>query len=261
MRKLTQEEFLKRAISVHGDKYEYCNSVYINSRTDIIIHCKQCGNDFKQKPLTHLKGHGCNTCAMKNVGMKNLGKPNYKAKHLVLGRGINDLNICVLGNKCYEIWHSILQRTVNEKHKSSHKAYKDASICDEWLLLSNFKKWFDVHYVEGFCIDKDILGLNSKVYSPDTCCMIPNEINASITREKFKRELPMGVMKYKDKFKAVCRLKWLGIFDTAEDAHNAYLKEKKNRIIEMANKWKDKIEQRVYDALVNLDVENFFNNK
>ena len=261
MRKLTQEEFIAKAISVHGDKYDYSNSLYVNYRTDVLIRCNRCGKVFPQTPQSHLTGKGCRACAMKDVGIKNTGKPNCKAKHLVLGVGVNDLDVCARGNICYEIWHSILQRTVDEKYKLLNKAYKDASICDEWLLLSNFKAWFDEYYVEGYCIDKDLLGLKSKVYSPDTCCFLPAEINAAITREKFERELPIGVMRYKDRFKAVCRLKYLGIFDTVEEAKTAYLKEKKKRITELANKWKDKIEPRAYDALINLDVDNFFNNK
>lgn len=261
MRRLAQQEFIARAISVHGDRYDYSNSLYVNSRTDVLIRCNRCGKIFPQNPQSHLTGKGCRACAMKDVGVKKTGKPNYKAKHLVLGVGVNDLDVCASGNACYEIWHSILQRTVDDKYKLLHKAYKDASICDEWLLLSNFKIWFDEHYVEGYCIDKDLLGLKSKVYSPDTCCFLPAEINAAITREKIERELPIGVMQHKDKFKAVCRLKYLGIFDTVEDAKNAYLKEKKRYITELANKWKDKIEPRAYNALVSLDVENFFNNK
>lgn len=258
MKRLTQEEFIARAISVHGDRYDYSNTVYVNCRTVVSIVCKKCRKTFTQDPMSHLKGCGCNDCARKEVGVKSRGKPNYKAKHLVLGVGINDLDVCARGNTCYEIWHSILQRTIDEKYKLLHKAYKDASICDEWLLLSNFKAWFDEHYVEGYCIEKDLLGLKSKVYSPDTCCFLPAEINSAITREKFERELPIGVMRYKDRFKAVCRLKYLGIFDTVEEAKTAYLKEKKRYITELANKWKDKIEQRAYDALINLDVDNFF---
>lgn len=260
MKRLTHEEFLARAISVHGDRYDYSNTLYVNYRTNVLIRCNRCGKIFPQNPQSHLTGNGCRACAMKDVGIKNTGKPNYKAKHLVLGVGVNDLDVCARCNTCYEIWHSILQRTIDEKYKLLHKAYKDASICDEWLLLSNFKVWFDEHYVEGYCIDKDLLGLKSKVYSPDTCCFLPEEINAAITREKFKRELPIGVMKYKDKFKAVCRSKHLGFFNTVEESRNAYLKEKKKHLITLANKWKDKIEPRAYNALIKLDVENFFSN-
>lgn len=244
-----------------GNLYDFPDfTEYTGGNQVIKVFCKRCKNVFEKSISSLLNGQGCSSCTRESLRERFLGKPNYKAKHIVLGVGINDLDVCALGNKCYEIWHSILQRTVDEEYKSSHKAYQNATICDEWLLLSNFKLWFDEHYVDGYCIDKDLLGLNGKVYSPNTCCMIPSEINAAITRGKFERGLPIGVMRYKDRFKAVCRLKYLGIFDTVEEAKNAYLAEKKKRITELANKWKDKIEPRAYDALINLDVEKFFSN-
>ena len=54
----------------------------------------------------------------------------------------------------------MLSRTVNELNKSKMPAYKDATVCDEWLIYSNFKKWFDNPnngYIEGYGLDKDIL--------------------------------------------------------------------------------------------------------
>ena len=260
MRKLTQEEFIEKSKAIHGDLYDYSDTVYINAREDVTIKCNRCGEYFTQKAINHLVGRGCNKCARKNVGVKRSGHPNYNAKRLIFGVGINDLNVCARGNKCYEIWHSILQRTVCEK-KVLSKCYCDAEVCDEWLVLSNFKKWFDENYVEGWNIDKDLLCNGRKIYSPETCVFLPEEINSSITREKVKRDLPIGVMRHKNRFKAVCRLEYLGLFDTVDDAKKAYLKAKKKRIIELANKWKDKLEPRVYDALINLDVDKFFNNK
>lgn len=245
-----------------GELYELIDfNEYTGVNQVVKVFCKRCGNIFEKTISSLLGGHGCNTCTRKSLQERFIGKSNVKAKRLVYGVGINDIQDCAIGNTCYEIWHGILQRTVNEKYKSSHKAYKDASICDEWLLLSNFKAWYDEHYIEGWCIDKDLLGLNTKKYSPETCCFVPIEINSALTREKFSRGLPIGVMKKKGKFIAVCRHKFLGTFNTVKDAEKAYLKEKKKRIIELANKWKDKIEPRAYNALINLDIKKFFNNK
>lgn len=260
MKKLTKEEFILKAKKVHGDKYDYSYSVYINSRTNILIRCLRCGRVFSQNPQTHLQGCGCRYCAMKGVGVKNTDKPNYKGKHLVLGVGVNDLDSCVCNDKCYSIWHSILQRTISKKFKLSQKSYTNATICDEWLVLSNFKKWYDEHHIDGFSIDKDLLSHQNKEYSPNTCVFLPNEINAAITRLKVKRDYPMGVQKHKKEFISVCRGKYLGKFETVEEAKDVYLKAKKEHIIELAEKWKDKIEQRAYDALINLDVDQFFNN-
>lgn len=60
-KKLTTTEFIIRAIGVHGDKYDYTNSVYTINRLPIIIMCKEHG-DFSQLPLSHLQGRGCPKC-------------------------------------------------------------------------------------------------------------------------------------------------------------------------------------------------------
>ena len=61
--KLTTEEFINRAKLVHGDKYDYSESVYVNARTNIKIKCKDHG-EFQQKPYNHLGGNGCKWCAI-----------------------------------------------------------------------------------------------------------------------------------------------------------------------------------------------------
>ena len=57
----TIEEFIEKAKKIHGDKYNYSKSVYINSKTPITITCPIHG-DFKQIPNTHLNNHGCPKC-------------------------------------------------------------------------------------------------------------------------------------------------------------------------------------------------------
>lgn len=60
-KKLTQEEFIRRARLVHGDKYDYSKTVYENSRTKVYIICPKHG-EFWQKPNNHLCGNGCPYC-------------------------------------------------------------------------------------------------------------------------------------------------------------------------------------------------------
>lgn len=60
-RRLTQEQFIEKAIAVHGDKYDYSNAKYITCDTPITIGCKIHGN-FKQTPESHLSGTGCPLC-------------------------------------------------------------------------------------------------------------------------------------------------------------------------------------------------------
>ena len=65
-KKLTQSEFIKKSIKIHGDKYNYDKSVYINTKTKLIITCKIHG-DFLQKPENHFSKCGCQLCDPTNT--------------------------------------------------------------------------------------------------------------------------------------------------------------------------------------------------
>ena len=60
------EEFISKAIIIHGDKYEYSKVDYINNNTQIIIICKE-HSEFTQSPSDHLSGCGCNICGRNNM--------------------------------------------------------------------------------------------------------------------------------------------------------------------------------------------------
>ncbi len=57
----TLEEFITEANIVHNNFYTYEKSIYVNSRTPIIITCPNCG-DFSTIPNIHLRGHKCRSC-------------------------------------------------------------------------------------------------------------------------------------------------------------------------------------------------------
>jgi G:T-mismatch repair DNA endonuclease (very short patch repair protein) len=63
---LTFEQFISKSILVHGNKYDYSQSIYVNYETPIIIICKKHGK-FKQMPAHHLRGSGCDRCAHERV--------------------------------------------------------------------------------------------------------------------------------------------------------------------------------------------------
>ncbi len=60
------DEFIEKAKSVHGDKYDYSKVEYISSKTKIIIICKDHG-DFIQRPSDHInRKSGCPKCKGKS---------------------------------------------------------------------------------------------------------------------------------------------------------------------------------------------------
>lgn len=60
-KKLTTDEFIRKAKEVHGDKYDYSKVEYINAKTKVLIICSIHG-EFWQTPSNHLKGHKCDKC-------------------------------------------------------------------------------------------------------------------------------------------------------------------------------------------------------
>lgn len=67
MKPLTQEEFLKRSIIAHGDKYNYDKVIYEKNNKHVIIFCNTCNTKFSQIPVSHMQGLGCKYCGLHQV--------------------------------------------------------------------------------------------------------------------------------------------------------------------------------------------------
>lgn len=71
------DSFVKKAICVHGCKYDYSKVNYINNREKVCIICPEHG-EFWQDPHNHLKGKGCPECG------KEINKPKkYTTKSFI----------------------------------------------------------------------------------------------------------------------------------------------------------------------------------
>lgn len=60
-KKVTTEDFIRRARELHGDKYDYAKTVYVAAIKDVTIICPTHG-EFQQRPANHLSGRGCHEC-------------------------------------------------------------------------------------------------------------------------------------------------------------------------------------------------------
>ncbi|QFP93557.1 hypothetical protein [Edwardsiella phage vB_EtaM_ET-ABTNL-9] len=159
----------------------------------------------------------------------------------------------------YEHWRSMLLRCYCERSKSNGPTYRGCTVCDEWLNFQNFARWYYSQKFKecGYHLDKDILLKGNKHYSPETCCLVPREINATIKGRLVKGMYLQGVCPYNNtgKFKAYVgcggKTKTLGVYDTEEDAHQAYKAGKEYQVKALALEWKDEIGSKVYEALMN----------
>lgn len=68
--RITTEKFIQKAQNIHGNKYSYELSCYINNRIKLIITCPKHGN-FQQRPTRHLSGDGCPKCGIISTTNKN----------------------------------------------------------------------------------------------------------------------------------------------------------------------------------------------
>lgn len=67
---MNKEEFVRRAMLIHGNKYDYTKFKYVNYRTKVCITCPIHG-DFWQLIENHLnKGCGCNKCGCERTNIK-----------------------------------------------------------------------------------------------------------------------------------------------------------------------------------------------
>lgn len=63
------KSFIKISNKVHKGRYDYSKVVYVNNRTKVLIGCPVHGI-FEQAPHSHLKGSGCQLCALNNNSYK-----------------------------------------------------------------------------------------------------------------------------------------------------------------------------------------------
>ena len=162
----------------------------------------------------------------------------------------------------YNKWRSLLQRCYDKKFLLKNPSYADCYVCEEWLTFTNFNKWFNENYTNNYQLDKDLILKGNKCYCPEYCCFVPQEINELVIKCDARRgKYPLGVEKKGNKFRA--RIKknnthvTIGYFDTPEQAFTAYKEAKEKHIQEMATQYfnEDKITKKVYDALLNYEVE------
>jgi hypothetical protein len=171
--RITTEEFIIRAIKIHGNKYDYSKVVYKSPKSKIIIICPEHG-EFKQSAYNHINPinfRGCNECGKKYDKSENevsdfittLGIDFEKNNRLILnGKELDiyipSLNVAIEYNGLY--WHS-------ELHKDNNYHLDKTIECEKLgiQLIHIFEdEWLDKREIVESRL-KNILGLtNIKVF-------------------------------------------------------------------------------------------------
>ena len=182
-------------------------------------------------------------------------------------------NVGIVGSKYptdtkhYRVWYSMLQRCYDKfLHTKVNKTYKNCTVSENFLHYEYFYEWCNkqIGFADShFELDKDLLIKGNGMYSEHTCVFVPREINIAMIKSNASRgNLFIGVT-----FDKACnnyrshvgigngkRLD-LGSFKTEVEAFNAYKQAKENYLKDLANKWKNQIDIKAFNALTNYQVE------
>lgn len=194
--------------------------------------------------------------------------PNHKSVYGIGYFGIgNHMSRHIGGKKIkkYNTWQGILERCYDEKSYVNHPTYEVCSVAEEWHNFQNFGDWFEENFkpeiMDSWQLDKDILIKGNKVYSPETCCFVPAEINSIVKSDSARGDCPIGISKSRSKYRATIKTgfknkqKYLGTFNTISEAFKEYKTAKEKYIKKVADKYKDQITEETYNALYAYEVE------
>lgn len=254
--KLTNKELIGKEFDTKaGGK---CTIISLINRKNILIRFYN-GYEVLCTYQNLIKGSVYNPFHPKLYGVGFFGVGEYPAK---IGDDIHPY---------YDAWRGVLRRTFDEKWHVKCPNYIGCEVDPCWYNYQEFCKWVEQQvFFKGYKLDKDLLIKGNKIYGPDTCVFLPNELNCIIASPTMDRNgTPIGVSKVwnpkardktwvanmsirgaKEKRKSLC----IGYFSTSEEASCAYIFAKENYVKERAQFWKDKISPKAYDALLNWKV-------
>lgn len=168
--------------------------------------------------------------------------------------------------KCYKTWLKMLYRAYSPKYMQEHPTYIECEVHSSWHNFQVFAEWYYDNFYqiekEQMELDKDILCKGNKIYSTDTCVFVPHRINTLFTKSDNKRgDCPIGVTYNKPGkiYETYCGMngkrKYLGCYKTPEKAFEVYKQYKEKYIKQIAEEYKDKIPEKLYNAMYKYEVE------
>lgn len=249
MEKLVAEHFLENT-----DKSKYCMVWHIDEDKDNCFYKNLMW--VSQREYMDLKSH--------NITVKELNRQQEYLTYIMLK-----------SNTPYSIWAGIYSRCYVRQN-----VYDGSFMCDLWLNDKDvFAEWYNSEYYEvdgeSMAVDKDLLCPGNKEYAPDKCCLIPQSINTMLSNCKKHKlahfqskqtvRLPLGVRCCSSRNMYYGEIKPYGYdeviklsyWKTPEEAFEEYKKHKQADILMMADKYKNKIPKKVYDALLKVEVKPY----
>jgi len=188
-------------------------------------------------------------------------KRSISQRKLVYGIGINDADYVtqpsVNGRQVtcgiYKAWRGMLERCYCEKTRHNNPSYRDCTVFPDWLIFSNFKKWMANQDWKGNELDKDIIKVGNKVYHPDLCAFVSQDVNKLLSHGGFvDNGMPPGVYYHKKGKVFIAQIGkhskvvYIGSYSTPLEAGVAYAKAKGEHILHVASQ---QDEERIKNGL------------
>lgn len=163
--------------------------------------------------------------------------------------------------KAHAAWLGAMSRCYSDCFQRKCTTYEGCTVSKEWHNFQKFAHWYynQVGWQENYHLDKDILVKGNKVYSAETCCLVPPEINSLFQVYSIKKSgLPVGVFNHRNnRFKSMVKIDdsevFLGVYDTIEEAKRAYSSVKNMYVKLKVEKYKGKISDIAYNTIYNYD--------
>lgn len=157
----------------------------------------------------------------------------------------------------YKAWINMLQRCYVDMKGKYAAYYGIVKVCEEWLNFQNFAEWYESHYYdipnERLHIDKDIKSSKCKLYSPDTCILIPQSIN-EVVRDNYRKskdfDLPVTIRRGNNGYQVSFRGEKFGEYNTVDECLEKYNEKKINYIKELVEGYGDLLPKEVAETLL-----------
>ena len=179
------------------------NANFVDRKGEIFIT----NQGYEVKIIEYFNCFNCTILLDNKIVIKNTIYNHIKKGHInnpyhpalydigFIGEGDYTSVVNKVRTKEYKLWASMLKRSYSEKYKEKFPSYIGITVCEEWHNFQNFAKWVSFNYnpetMKDWHLDKDLISEGNKIYSPETCCFVPNKLNCVFTsrvdkKKKFK---------------------------------------------------------------------------
>ena len=164
--KSNTEDFIKKSLNIHKNRYDYSKTVYNGAHSKVKIICKIHGV-FNQEPSNHLKGSGCPNCTY-NIG--NTEKFIKKSSLIHNNKYDYSLVKYTQNKKPVKIicpLHGVFEQTP-DKHSNRKHGCPNCNLSKGELEIKNFLELNNISFIQQFCFKncKHKLALPFDFYIP-----------------------------------------------------------------------------------------------